>query len=35
MNHSPRFWEMVGEVMPDYAQRRQALRQAPVDLKED
>jgi len=25
----------VGEVMPDYAQRRQALRQAPVDLKED
>ncbi len=35
MNHSPRFWETVGEVMPDYAQRRQALRQAPVDLKED
>jgi hypothetical protein len=32
MNHSPRFWETVGEVMPDYAQRRQALRQAPVDL---
>lgn len=35
MNHSPRFWETVGEVMPDYAERRQALRQAPVDLKED
>ncbi len=35
MNHSPRFWETVGEVMPDYAQRRKALRQAPVDLKED
>jgi predicted metal-dependent hydrolase len=34
MNHSPRFWETVGEVMPDYAQRRQALRQAPVDLKD-
>jgi len=33
MNHSPRFWETVGEVMPDYAQRRKALRQAPVDLK--
>ena len=35
MNHSPRFWETVGEVMPDYAERRKALRQAPVDLKED
>ena len=35
MNHSPRFWETVGEVMPDYAQRRQALRLAPVDLQED
>lgn len=32
MNHSPRFWETVGEVMPDYAQRRKALQQAPVDL---
>ena len=35
MNHSPRFWETVGEVMPDYAQRRKALRQAPVDLTQD
>lgn len=35
MNHSPRFWETVGEVMPDYAERRKALRQAPVDLKQD
>lgn len=35
MNHSPRFWETVEEVMPDFATRRQALRQAPVDLKED
>jgi len=35
MNHSPRFWDTVAEVMPDYAQRRKALRQAPVDLKED
>lgn len=35
MNHSPRFWEAVGEVMPDYAQRRKALRQAPVDLAQD
>jgi predicted metal-dependent hydrolase len=35
MNHSPRFWETVGEVMPDYAERRKALRQAPLDLQED
>lgn len=28
MNHSPRFWDTVGEVMPDYRVRRQALRQA-------
>lgn len=35
MNHSPRFWETVGEVMPDYAERRKALRQSPVGLKED
>ena len=35
MNHSPRFWETVGEVMPDYAQRRQALRQSPVGLADD
>jgi predicted metal-dependent hydrolase len=35
MNHSPRFWDTVAEVLPDYAQRRKALRQAPVDLKED
>ncbi len=35
MNHSPRFWETVGEVMPDYVQRRQALRKAPVNLAQD
>lgn len=35
MNHSPRFWETVEEVMPDYAQRRKALRQAPVNLAQD
>jgi predicted metal-dependent hydrolase len=35
MNHSPRFWETVGEVMPDYAQRRKALRQSPVGLADD
>jgi len=35
MNHSPRFWETVGDVMPDYAQRRQALRQSPMGLTHD
>lgn len=35
MNHSPRFWDTVGEVMPDYAQRRKALRQSPMGLAED
>ena len=34
MNHSPRFWDTVGEVMPDYAQRRQALRQTPLGLSQ-
>ena len=28
MNHSARFWDHVGAVLPDYAQRRGALRQA-------
>ncbi len=35
MNHSPRFWETVGEVMPDYAQRRKALKESPVGLVQD
>ncbi|MDI9235036.1 M48 family metallopeptidase [Limnohabitans lacus] len=35
MNHSPRFWETVGEVMPDYAQRRKALKESPVGLAQD
>jgi predicted metal-dependent hydrolase len=26
MNHGPQFWETVGAVMPDYAQRRQLLK---------
>ena len=26
MNHGPQFWETVGTVMPDYAQRRQLLK---------
>ena len=35
MNHSPRFWDAVGEVMPDYAQRRKALRQTPLGTAQD
>lgn len=35
MNHSPRFWDTVDEVMPDYAQRRKALRQSPMGLAGD
>ena len=26
MNHSPRFWQHVGEVLPDYAERRAQLK---------
>jgi predicted metal-dependent hydrolase len=27
MNHSPQFWDTVRSVMPDYADRRQRLKQ--------
>lgn len=30
MDHSPRFWETVQSVMPDYAQRRQVLKDEPL-----
>jgi hypothetical protein len=30
MNHSPRFWETVESVMPDYAQRRRILKDEPL-----
>lgn len=30
MNHSPRFWETVHSVMPDYAQRRRVLKDEPL-----
>ncbi|MFT4189956.1 MAG: SprT family zinc-dependent metalloprotease [Comamonas sp.] len=30
MDHSPRFWQTVASVMPDYAARRQELRQGAV-----
>ncbi len=30
MNHSPRFWDHVGAVLPDYAERRGALRDEAV-----
>ncbi|MBS3996378.1 MAG: M48 family metallopeptidase [Hydrogenophaga sp.] len=34
MDHSPRFWAVVAGVMPDYAERRLALKRAPVPLKD-
>jgi predicted metal-dependent hydrolase len=30
MNHSPRFWDTVGGVLPDYRTRRQQLRQSAL-----
>ena len=30
MDHSPRFWETVHSVMPDYAQHRRALKEEPL-----
>ena len=30
MDHSPRFWDTVGSVMPDYAERRRVLRDQPL-----
>ena len=27
MDHSPRFWDTVGEVMPDWRERRRLLRE--------
>jgi predicted metal-dependent hydrolase len=30
MDHSPRFWETVQSVMPDYAQRRRILKDEPL-----
>jgi len=35
MNHSPRFWDTVGGVLPDYRTRRQQLRQAAWGVPED
>lgn len=32
MNHSPRFWQTVGSVMPDYPQRRKKLRDPTAPL---
>lgn len=34
MDHSPQFWDVVASVMPDHAQRRQALKHAAVQLGE-
>jgi predicted metal-dependent hydrolase len=30
MDHSPRFWETVGAVVPDYADLRRQLRDHPI-----
>ncbi|MEZ5646460.1 MAG: SprT family zinc-dependent metalloprotease [Burkholderiaceae bacterium] len=30
MDHSPQFWDVVASVMPDHADRRRALRDAPM-----
>ncbi len=30
MDHSPRFWETVQSIMPDYAQRRRVLKDEPL-----
>lgn len=35
MNHSPRFWDTVGGIMPDYRERRQQLRQSALGVPED
>jgi predicted metal-dependent hydrolase len=32
MNHSPRFWQTVGSVMPDYPQRRKQLKDPTAPL---
>ena len=31
MNHSPAFWQVVGQVMPDYRQRRAELREQAIN----
>jgi len=30
MDHSPRFWDTVAEVVPDYGRLRQQLREQPA-----
>ncbi|MFM7026210.1 MAG: M48 family metallopeptidase [Limnohabitans sp.] len=35
MDHSPRFWDTVGAVMPDYRQRRRLLRDHPLANPEE
>lgn len=35
MNHSPRFWDTVGEVMPDWRERRARLRESPLAVLDE
>lgn len=32
LNHSARFWDLVGKSIPDYAKRRAALKKLPIHL---
>jgi predicted metal-dependent hydrolase len=32
LNHSPRFWDTVGQLFPDFDRARQWLRQFPDDM---
>lgn len=34
MDHSPQFWDVVASILPDHAQRRQALKRVAVPLRD-